>query len=186
MSIPYIVDESIENKSDLPIGEYENCTFTNCDFKEQDFSNYKFISCTFHTCNLSMIVLKKTILRDCAFIQCKMMGVQFNNCNTFGLSFRFESCLLNYASFYKLKIAKTQFMKSQLHEVDFTETDISQSVFDECDLHLAVFDNTLLEKADLRTAYHYAIHPEKNKIKKARFSLSGIAGLLHEYDIEID
>jgi len=32
---------------------------------------------------------------------------------------------------------------------------------------------------------NYSIDPEKNKIKKARFSTAGIAGLLDKYDIEI-
>jgi hypothetical protein len=44
----------------------------------------------------------------------------------------------------------------------------------------------LLEKADLRTSYNYSIDPETNKIRKARFALLGIRGLLEKYDIPID
>jgi len=33
---------------------------------------------------------------------------------------------------------------------------------------------------------NYSIDPELNKIKKARFSTQGIAGLLDKYDIEIE
>ena len=72
-----------------------------------------------------------------------------------------------------------------MQEVDFTEADLTEVVFDYCDLSGAIFDNTLLEKADFRTAYHYTINPEINKIKKAKFSIAGIAGLLRKYDIEI-
>jgi fluoroquinolone resistance protein len=43
-----------------------------------------------------------------------------------------------------------------------------------------------LEKADLRTAYNYSIDPSINKIKKAKFSLPGVVGLLSKYDIEIE
>jgi hypothetical protein len=38
----------------------------------------------------------------------------------------------------------------------------------------------------LRTSYNYSINPEVNRIKKAKFSTTGIAGLLHKYDIEIE
>jgi fluoroquinolone resistance protein len=44
----------------------------------------------------------------------------------------------------------------------------------------------LLEKADFRTAYNYSIDPEKNRIKKAKFSIFGVTGLLDKYDIEIE
>ena len=50
----------------------------------------------------------------------------------------------------------------------------------------AIFENTILEKADFRTAYNYAIDPEINKIKRARFSSFGVAGLLQKYDIDIE
>ncbi len=48
-----------------------------------------------------------------------------------------------------------------------------------------VFDRTILEKADFRRAVNYSIDPTTNKIKKARFSLDGLAGLLDKYHIEI-
>jgi hypothetical protein len=50
----------------------------------------------------------------------------------------------------------------------------------------ARFENTIIEKADLRTSYNYSIDPENNRIKKAKFSLAQIAGLLDKYNIEID
>jgi hypothetical protein len=49
----------------------------------------------------------------------------------------------------------------------------------------SIFENTLLEKADLRTAFNYSIDPEMNRVKKAKFSIAGVTGLLDKYDIEI-
>lgn len=115
-----------------------------------------------------------------------MLGLRFDDCSDFGLSFSFEGCTLNHSSFYKTKIKKTIFKNSQLQECDFSEADLTQAVFTNCDLKNAHFESTVLEKADLRTAYNYSINPELNKIKKAKFSASGIAGLLDKYDIEID
>ena len=85
-----------------------------------------------------------------------------------------------------MKIKKTKFINCGLQEVDFTGADLTGGIFNTCDLAGATFDKTQLEKADLRTAYNYSINPELNKIKKAKFSLPGIAGLLDKYDIEID
>ncbi|MCZ4225284.1 hypothetical protein [Pedobacter rhodius] len=62
---------------------------------------------------------------------------------------------------------------------------MTNSVFDNCDLLSATFDGTILEKTDFRTAYNYSIDPDNNRIKKARFSKAGLAGLLHKYDIQI-
>ncbi|MFM7194091.1 MAG: pentapeptide repeat-containing protein, partial [Bacteroidota bacterium] len=93
---------------------------------------------------------------------------------------------LNHSSFYKTKIKKTIFKNSQFKEADFSEADLSGSLFDNCNMERAIFDRTILEKADLRTSYNYSIDPELNRIKKAKFSLMGISGLLEKYDIEID
>ena len=78
------------------------------------------------------------------------------------------------------------FRNSNLLEVDFSECDLTGSVFDKCDFIRATFENSIIEKADFRTSFNYSINPEKNRINKAIFSLTGIAGLLDKYDIEID
>jgi uncharacterized protein YjbI with pentapeptide repeats len=115
-----------------------------------------------------------------------MLGLRFDTCNEFGLSISFESCQLNHSSFYKTKIKKTFFKNSHLQEADFTETDLTDSVFDNCDMERATFDQTLLEKVDFRTSINYSIDPELNRIKKAKFSIFGVVGLLDKYDIEIE
>jgi len=115
-----------------------------------------------------------------------MLGLKFEHCNPFLFKVDFESCQLNLSSFYKLKLKKAMFRNCTLHEVDFTEADLPEVVFDNCDLRGAVFDFTNLVKADFRTSFNYSVHPETNKIKKARFSKEGIAGLLDKYDIIIE
>jgi uncharacterized protein YjbI with pentapeptide repeats len=128
----------------------------------------------------------RTAFRDVKFKECKMMGLRFDTCNEFGLSFSFEGCQLNHSSFYKTKIKKTIFKNCKLQEVDFTEADVSAGLLDNCDLAQAIFDRTILEKCDLRSAYNYSIDPENSRIKKAKFSTQGISGLLDKYDIDIE
>jgi uncharacterized protein YjbI with pentapeptide repeats len=62
---------------------------------------------------------------------------------------------------------------------------LSQATFNNCDLSRAVFEHSNLEKADLRNAHGYIIDPSINRIKKAKFSMTGVMGLLVKYDIEV-
>jgi uncharacterized protein YjbI with pentapeptide repeats len=186
----FVVDKIFEkaNVSEQPLtaGEYERCTFTGCDFTESDFADIHFIECSFETCNRSLVRLKKTSFRDVVFKDCKMLGTRFYQANEFGLAFRFDGCILDHSSFYQMNIKNTVFRNCRIVEADFTQAELTGATFEDCDLSGTLFENTVLEKADLRSAIHYAINPQTNKIKKAKFSAHGLAGLLHQYDIEID
>ena len=166
-------------------GTYENCTFTNCVFPGSDLSNFIFSDCDFLGCDASLAKIGKTAFRADRFRECKLLGMHFEQCNPFLFSADFEKCILNLSSFYKLSLKKIRFKDCSLHEVDFTESDLSSSLFDNCDLTKAIFQRTTLFKADFRTSYNYSINPETNRIKKAKFSIAGVAGLLDKYDIEI-
>jgi uncharacterized protein YjbI with pentapeptide repeats len=94
--------------------------------------------------------------------------------------------LLNFSSFYQLKILNTKFNNCNLEEVDFTEAQISNAVFENCDLKNAVFDQTNLENSDFRTAFNFIIQPNQNKLKNAKFNRDSIEGLLTEFKITIE
>ena len=119
-------------------------------------------------------------------MRCKLLGLRFDECNPLLLSFSFQGCILNFSSFYKLKIKGTAFKDCKLEEVDFVESDLTNVRFENCDLTMASFENTTLSGADLRSARNFFIDPEKNKVKKAKFSLSGLEGLLDKYDIVVE
>ena len=170
----------------LKKGEYEKCEFVNCSFYNSDISEILFVDCKFTACNLSMVKVAGTTFNTVKFTGCKLLGIHFESCNDFGLSVNFENCMLNHSSFFRKKIRNTIFLSSQLVEVDFTETDLTGSVFSDCELTRTIFNNTIIENADLRTSFNFSIDPESNRIKKARFSFPGVAGLLDKYDIEIE
>jgi fluoroquinolone resistance protein len=90
------------------------------------------------------------------------------------------------ASFYSVKLKNTKFLKCDLRDADFSEADLTGASFNNCDLNKAIFQNTILEKTDFRLAHNYSLDPEMNRLKKARFSREGIAGLLAKYDIDIE
>jgi fluoroquinolone resistance protein len=170
----------------IQTGTYERCNFRQCNFKEANLSRCIFSECTFHDCDLSMAKTSGASFRDTLFVNCKLLGVRFDQCSKLLLSFSFENCTLNLSCFYRLKLKGTKFKNCKLHEVDFTESDLTNASFHDCDLENTLFENTILEGADFRTAYNFIFDPDMNKLKKARFSLHGLAGLLHKHQIIVE
>jgi uncharacterized protein YjbI with pentapeptide repeats len=166
-------------------GEYEKCVFKNCNFFKGNLAEFVFIDCEFISCDLSMIEVSSTTFNNAQFFDCKILGVHFEQCNDFGFSVKFENCILNHSSFFGIKMNKTIFTSCNMEEVDFTESDLSNSVFTECDLERTVFNRTNLTKTDLSTSYNFSIDPENNKIKRAKFSVNNLSGLLNKYEIVI-
>jgi len=179
-------DGVIFSEKQSPRIEYADCLFTNCNFSKADLSNDDFMDCHFKGCNFSLAVMENTGMKNNRFTDCKAVGIDFSRCNNFNFSVSFENCPLDYCSFFQKKMKKAVFTDCSLKETDFTETDLTQAIFKNCDLMNASFMHTILEKADFRTARNYALDPEMNKIKKAKFSSPGIAGLLAKYDISIE
>ena len=70
-------------------------------------------------------------------------------------------------------------------ETDLTEADLTEAKFENCNLNRAFFEHTILRGADIRTSYNFIIDPDNNDIKKAKFSMHGLQGLLAKYDIKV-
>jgi len=165
--------------------EFEDCVFRNCDFSNSDFSNNTFMDCEFINCNLSMTNLAGTSLKTVHFSNCKLMGIQFTKCTDFMFTVSFNDCILDYASFSNKKMPKTRFSSCSMKEVSFIGSDLSGSIFDNCNLENSIFNETQLKEVNFLTAYNYKIDPEYNPMRKAKFSMEGIPGLLDKYDIKI-
>ena len=165
--------------------EFSNCVFVDCDFTKTNFSSIDFVDCEFESCNFSLTVLRHSGIKDVHFKDCKIVGVDFSACNEFLFSVRFTDCNLDYATFHSKKMKNTLFTNSVIKEVDFTEADLSQSKFINCDLTRSIFDRTVLDKVDFSTAVNFEINPERNRLKKAVFSLNEVKGLLFKHDIVV-
>jgi uncharacterized protein YjbI with pentapeptide repeats len=173
------------SNSRVDAGDYESCRFVNCDLSGADLSDSAFIDCEFSGCNLSLARLIQTSFRNTRFTQCRMLGLRFEDCNGFMISFTFSECMVELCSFNGLTLKNCIFKNSRIIETDFTGTDLSGALFHNCDLDRSIFFRTNLESADFKDSVNYLIDPENNKIKRARFSISGITGLLNKYDIDI-
>jgi uncharacterized protein YjbI with pentapeptide repeats len=190
MTDNYIEDQSFEgidfSVKGIETGEYENCIFTNCDLSGSDLSGISFMECEFSNCNLSNINLNNTALKDVKFVHCKMLGLIFSDCEEFLFSVEFIDCQLDLSSFYKVMLKTRLFANCSLHDVDFAEADLTGAVFRNCDLEGAIFEHTNLERASFQTSYNFTIDPEENNIRKAKFSVSGLIGLLGKYSIDVE
>jgi fluoroquinolone resistance protein len=166
--------------------EFDACEFVNCNFTKCDLSNTDFVDCKFESCNFSMAKFNNTGLKEVSFKECKLLGIDFSRCNDFLLSFKFDKCYLDYSSFHGKRIRKIIFKDCIIKEADFSDADLTASGFINCDLARTVFQHTVLEKVDFRTSFNYSIDLEMNRMKGAKFSSTGIIGLLDKYQILVD
>lgn len=174
------------SKNGWVAGEYEDCTFVGCNLERVDWSGSRFLNCTFQDCNASLVTLHRTAFQEVVFENCKLLGLRMEHVNPIGLAFSFRNCTLDHTSWYQMRLKKTRFDGSSLVEADFTEADLTEAVFSDTNLTRATFDSTILERADLRTARGFSMEPQRNKLSGARFTLSGLPGLLDAHQLRIE
>lgn len=163
--------------------DYEKCEFVNCTFS--DLSQLNFISCTFKSCNLSNCKVNNAKLQDIAFIDYKLLGINFFQAKDFAFAVYFEKCNLDYVSFDSKKLNKSEFKNCKMHDVNFTKADLTKTTFIDCDLYEAIFAQTNLSGVDLTSIKNFSIDPEINNLKKAKFVSQDLERLLYKYDITI-
>lgn len=181
-----ILDQVFEKLTDLKMGDYENCLFRNAQFAEADFSQFRFIDCRFEDSDLSLSNFQGTLLQNCHFHHCKILGINFEQINPFGLGLKFEHCLLSHSSFFQLNLSKTEFLYCNLKEVDFTQAKLKGASFAYSNLENTRFENSDLENADFRYSTNLILNPEKNYLKKAKFTREILPGLLTNYNLIIE
>lgn len=182
-------DKSFENvdyyEKKLVDSAYYKCRFIECNFTKSDLRGVVFEDCSFENCNFSMTEIDGASFRNILFKGCKMLGIDFTKFNNLIFSFRFETCIMDYCTFFGTVLKKTQFINCSLKEVDFSEADLTRAIFTESDLTRAIFSRTILEEADFRTAINFGIDPETNSVKKAKFSSFQLESLLMKYQLDI-
>ncbi|MES2485670.1 MAG: pentapeptide repeat-containing protein [Bacteroidota bacterium] len=183
----YIIDKQYSGsmflENELMYHDFERCTFDDCDFTACDFTGLAFIDCVFTGCEFAHAKINYVSFRDVQFTHCDFSSVNFAMVDSLLFKFGFKDCTLDYAKFYTLKLKNTLFENCSIVAADFMEADITGVVFNNCNLHKSVFMDTIANKTDFSTSYNFTIDPEKNKLKKAVFSQTGLAGLLTKYEL---
>ncbi|GAB3697960.1 pentapeptide repeat-containing protein [Spirosoma flavus] len=182
-------DQVFERPDELPDKwtnhEFEQCRFKKLDLSRTSFASSNFINCRFEDCSLVNATLKNTKLYDVTFVNCKLAHVDFGLCNAFGFHADFQTCQLDYTVFLNRKLKKAQFIDCSLKEAYFVKCELTGSTFANCDLELAKFEENDLTQVDFSSSYNIELDPENNKVKKARFSLNNLPGLLTKYGLVI-
>ncbi len=185
----YITGVEIRDKifaeDEIMYRDFERCTFINCDLSKCSYLGTAFIDSDFINCNFTEAKVNYVSFRDVQFTDCNFTGVNFSMCDPLLFRFSFKDCILDYAKFYTLKLKGIFFNNCSMVAVDFMKTDLTEAVFTDCNLHQSVFIDTIANKTDFTTSYNFTIDPERNKLKKAKFSLEGLKGLLTKYDIVV-
>ncbi len=165
--------------------EFERCVFRKLDLSRVAFNSSNFVNCRFEDCNLTRIELKNTKLHDVSFVNCTLTHVDFSLCNAFAFHADFQECKLDYTVFINRKLKKAHFVDCSLKEAQFLKCELIGTVFKGCNLELAKFEENNLSQADFSSSYNLEMNPDENKLKKARFALHNLPGLLTKYDLII-
>jgi uncharacterized protein YjbI with pentapeptide repeats len=150
----------------------------------------RFLNCKFNSCDLSLGKLPDSIFIDTSFHESKIIGVNWAQADwptaDLGNPLIFSKSALNHSTFIGLDLHGIQVLDCQAVNVDFRESNLSQADFSGSDLSDSLFNHTDLSKANLSQARNYRIDPEKNDLKKARFSMPEAISLLYSMDIVLD
>ena len=172
--------------------EFQECTFSKCTFTGSTFKSCKFKDCTFVDCDLSLIKVDYSSFNAVSFEKSKLVGINWAvaSWDLDGLlklqnPVSFSECVVNYSSFIGLELEGLQIKKCTANEVDFSEANLEKSSFQGTELTGSIFRNTNLTEANFVGAANYAINPDLNTIKKAKFSIPEAMSLLYSMDIEI-
>jgi uncharacterized protein YjbI with pentapeptide repeats len=125
-------------------------------------------------------------MKNINFVDCKLMGVGFSLCDDFAFSASFIRCNLDYCYFINKNLKNTRFTDCSIRDANFAGADLSNIIFNRCDFTHTLFEKTVLEQTSFVSSFNYSINPEINKLKKTKFSVEGLRGLLDKYDIIIE
>ncbi len=177
------------DKSELQNKTFENCQFTDSSFSETRFEDCQFIDCNFKSCNLSNARFKNCSLSEVAFQESKLIGINWTEIKWPLINLispiKFQDCNISHSSFYQLCLKEIAIEECKAHDVDFRGGDFSNGSFVKTDLNSSLFMRTKLQACDFTEAINYAIDPNENNIRKAKFSIPEVVNLLHNFGIKI-
>ena len=105
------IDFEGQNNSNIA---FENCNFRSCRFNNLALENIKYSSCLFEKCEIILTNIKNSTLNDVKFLDCKIIGINFIECNDFGLSLDFEGSILDSVVIYEKSLKKTNIVKCKI------------------------------------------------------------------------
>ena len=164
---------------------FEECVFENCSFVTCTFERCRFLTCKLTGCILSAIMPTNTRFEDVSFVSCKAIGVNWSRAME-TRKLRFRDSQVNYSNFRFAKLPDLMMVNCEARDSDFIEADLKGAVMKKTDFQNTYFSKTNLTNADFREAVNYSIDPATNILKKTKFSMPEVMGLLDSFDIIIE
>lgn len=165
---------------------FENCHFSACHFNEMSLDHVSFCSCVFQNSEFLLTRVENCTLNSVKFLNCKIAGLNFSECNKFGFLPEFDHCRVESSVFCANNLKKTFFVNCLIKNTDFTACDLRETDFSGTRFEKTVFQKCNLEKTDFRTALNYEIDPFDNKMKNARFTLPEAQSFLGYLGLKIE
>jgi uncharacterized protein YjbI with pentapeptide repeats len=153
--------------ADLAGKELVRCTLRNAKLTQTSWRGARLEDCTFEGCELTRIAPQELLARGVAFVDCKMMGIEWAELGVFP-ALEFRGCDLRYGSFVSLALRKTRFERCDLRDAQLIETDFAEAVFADCQLGGATFERCDLRKASFAGAVDLVLPAQGNKLAGAR------------------
>ena len=172
---------------ELRFKEFYGCVFFKCSFLETTLRSCRFVDCEFRECNLALCRVQDCSFSNTRFQDSQVIGVDWIEASWpkhgFLRTVDFTRCALNHSTFIGLSLRGIELTNCVARDVDFTGADLSQADLTHTDFSQSRFLHTDLTEADLTGATNYSIAPNRNVLKKAKFSLPEAVSLLYGLDI---
>ena len=136
-------------------------------------------------CNLSNPLIKGSRFNNADFSECKLVGLNFYNCEQLRFDLAFSKCRLRACNFSGLKMKGSSFLGCAFDDCYFENTYLVDSKFDDSAFRGTLFHACDLGRASFLEAEGYAIDPRNNNVKKAVFSVPEVLSLIESFGVVI-
>jgi uncharacterized protein YjbI with pentapeptide repeats len=172
-------------KADFTGKEFVRCTFRKLLLPEANWQDARLDDCVFDGCDLTRMRPVKLAARGVAFINCRLMGIDWTELRpTPTLSF--EACNLQYASFVNVNLTATRFAHCRLTEVNFFDSQLAGADFTDSEMSGSRIEHCDARKANFAGAKGIYVDPTKNKVKDARIGLATAILLAQSFGLRVD
>lgn len=153
-------------EADLAGKEFAGCTFVGCKAQESRWRGCRLEDCVFDRCDLTQARPAGMVAGKLQFRGCKLMGVEWTELGRF-VNLGFSECTLQFASFLRLSLCRTQFVDCTITEANFFEVDLGEADFRGSSLTGSVFRGCKLRKTDFSAATGVFVDPAANEAREA-------------------
>lgn len=158
------------------------CEFVDCVLDGCSLGGCTIEGCTFRGCRIASPRSQNSYLRDCDFVDCELVGVDWSllwpddrNGSAIG---KLDSCRLRECRFDGLGMRGLGFGGSSAQGCAFAACDLRDCDLHGCDLAGTRFEDCRMQRANLTGATGYRLSLLRNRVQGARFTYPDCLALL--------